>query len=59
MLRLLADPGIVRRRGTIEATLGNARALIDVAEGQGVARLVRDHVGGIPIRNDREASRRY
>lgn len=29
--RLLADPGIIRHRGKIEATIGNARAYLDLA----------------------------
>ncbi|MFN3937921.1 MAG: DNA-3-methyladenine glycosylase I [Gemmobacter sp.] len=32
--RLLADPGIVRHRGKIEATIGNARALLRLEERQ-------------------------
>lgn len=31
--RLLGDPGIVRHRGKIEATVGNARALLAMQEG--------------------------
>ena len=33
--RLLADPGIVRHRGKIEATIGNARAYLRIAEREG------------------------
>ena len=31
--RLLADPGIVRHRGKIEATIGNARRYLELVEG--------------------------
>ncbi|MGZ4693203.1 MAG: DNA-3-methyladenine glycosylase I [Acidimicrobiales bacterium] len=30
--RLLADPGIIRHRGKIEATIGNARAYLELAD---------------------------
>ncbi len=30
--RLLADPGIIRHRGKIDATIGNARAYLDLVE---------------------------
>ena len=33
--RLLADAGIVRHRGKIEATIANARATLDVQDGEG------------------------
>lgn len=33
--RLLADPGIVRHRGKIEATIGNARCACEIAEQEG------------------------
>ncbi len=48
--RLLADAGIVRHRGKIEATIANARAVRDMqAEGEPLAALVWQHepqVGG-------------
>lgn len=34
--RLLADPGIIRHRGKIEATLANARAARDLREASGI-----------------------
>ncbi|MES1239652.1 MAG: DNA-3-methyladenine glycosylase I, partial [Chloroflexota bacterium] len=50
--RLLADPGIVRQRAKIEATIANARAIL-VLEASGVSFV--DHmwsfVGGRPIDN--------
>jgi DNA-3-methyladenine glycosylase I len=36
--RLLADAGIVRHRGKIEATVGNARALLDLCRREGTFR---------------------
>ncbi|HEX2111822.1 MAG TPA: DNA-3-methyladenine glycosylase I [Gaiellaceae bacterium] len=33
--RLLADPGIVRHRGKIEATLNNARRAVELVDGEG------------------------
>jgi DNA-3-methyladenine glycosylase I len=39
--RLLADPGIVRHRGKIEAAIGNARATVVLLEAEGVGALDR------------------
>ena len=49
--RCLADPGIVRHRGKIEATIGNARALLDMGGPEAFAARIWDHVGGTPVRN--------
>jgi DNA-3-methyladenine glycosylase I len=49
--RLLADPGIVRHRGKIEATIGNAGAYLEIAEGQGFDRFLWRHVDGVPLQN--------
>ncbi len=49
--RLLADPGIVRHRGKIEATIGNARAWQGIERAGGFASFLWDHVGGAPIQN--------
>ena len=49
--RLLADPGIVRHRGKIEAAIGNARAFIGIEERQGFAEFLWRFVDGEPIRN--------
>ena len=49
--RLLADPGIVRHRGKIEATIGNARAFLKIEEREGFSRFLWDRVGGAPIQN--------
>jgi DNA-3-methyladenine glycosylase I len=47
--RLLADPGIIRHRGKIEATISNAIAWQRIEAGQGFDRYLWDHVGGSPI----------
>ena len=49
--RLLSDPGIVRHRGKIEATIGNARAWQRIEAEQGFDRYLWDHVDGSPIQN--------
>ncbi len=49
--RLLADPGIVRHRGKIEATIGNAKAWITLEDQGGFDRFVWDYVGGTPLVN--------
>ncbi|WP_238365051.1 DNA-3-methyladenine glycosylase I [Mesobacterium pallidum] len=49
--RLLGDPGIIRHRGKIEATIGNARAWIALEEAGGFDRFLWDYVGGAPLQN--------
>jgi DNA-3-methyladenine glycosylase I len=51
VLRLLADPGIVRHRGKIEATIRNARAYETLEAGPGFAAYLWDFVGGAPLQN--------
>ena len=51
--RLLDDPGIVRHRGKIEATIGNARAFIAIEEKTGFADFVWRYVDGTPLQTDR------
>ena len=46
--RLLADPGIVRHRGKIEATIGNARAYLGIAD---FSAYLWDFVDGAPVQN--------
>ncbi len=51
--RLLADPGIIRSRAKIGATIGNARAYLAMqAEGEDFAEFVWAFTGGKTIRND-------
>ncbi|MEM7596450.1 MAG: DNA-3-methyladenine glycosylase I [Pseudomonadota bacterium] len=49
--RCLGDPGIIRHRGKIEATIGNARAWQVLEAQQGFDRYLWDYVGGAPIQN--------
>lgn len=51
--RLMADPGIIRARAKIEATIGNARAYLAMAEkGEDFAEFAWSFVDGRPIVND-------
>lgn len=47
--RLLQDEGIVRHRGKIEATIGNAQAYLRIEAEQGFAKFCWDYVGGVPL----------
>lgn len=49
--RLLADPGIIRHRGKIEATITNARAWQRIEAGQGFDRFLWTYVDGVPVQN--------
>lgn len=50
--RLLSDVGIVRSRAKIEATIGNARAYLDMqSRGEDFAPFLWEFVGGAPIQN--------
>ena len=56
--RLMADPGIVRNRLKIEASLRNARAFLEVREEHGsFADFVWPFVGGEPLVNRRRSPR--
>lgn len=50
--RLLADPGIVRHRGKLEAAIKNARAWQAIEAEGGFDAYLWDFVGGAPIQND-------
>jgi DNA-3-methyladenine glycosylase I len=51
--RLLKNPGIVRSRAKIEATIGGARVYLAMAEGgEDFSAFVWGLAGGTPIRND-------
>ena len=53
--RLLADPGIVRSRAKIAATIGNARAYLAMAEaGEDFSTFVWAMAGGTTIQNTRQ-----
>jgi DNA-3-methyladenine glycosylase I len=51
ILRLLADPGIIRHRGKIAATIGNAQAWLRVEQDQGFSHWLWSYTGGLPIQN--------
>ncbi|KXU33220.1 DNA-3-methyladenine glycosylase [Sphingobium sp. 22B] len=51
--RLMGDPGIIRARAKIEATIAGARIFCDMRErGEDFSAYVWNFVGGEPIRND-------
>lgn len=51
--KLLTDEGIIRHRGKIEATIGNAGAYLDIMEkGPGFANYLWQFVDGKPIQNN-------
>jgi DNA-3-methyladenine glycosylase I len=51
-LRLLADPGIIRSRAKIQATIGGARAFLEMQNaGQDFSRWAWEMAGGQPIQN--------
>ncbi|OIP87479.1 MAG: DNA-3-methyladenine glycosylase [Rhodobacterales bacterium CG2_30_65_12] len=49
--RLLANPGIIRHRGKIEATIGNAKAFLDLGGAVAFSEKVWGYVDGKPIIN--------
>lgn len=51
VIRLLADPGIVRHRGKIEATIAGARAWLRIEQREGFSPFLWGFVGGNPIVN--------
>lgn len=52
VLRLLGDEGIIRHRGKIEATIGNAQAYLDMGGADAFSDRMWSYVGGAPIVND-------
>jgi len=49
--RLVGDARIVRHRGKIEATIGNARAWAEIEAREGFDRFLWNYVDGTPIQN--------
>ena len=49
--RCLADPGIVRHRGKIEAAIGNAQGWERIEAREGFSHFLWSRVGGAPIQN--------
>ncbi len=47
--RLLQDPGIVRHRGKIAATITNARAYLDLGGADAFSEMIWGYVGGAPL----------
>ncbi|MDA5092558.1 DNA-3-methyladenine glycosylase I [Aliiroseovarius sp. KMU-50] len=47
--RLLSDPGIIRHRGKIEATVTNAQAYLDLGGSEAFAKMMWDYVDGAPL----------
>lgn len=47
--RLLANPGIVRHRGKIDATIGNARAYLELGGAEAFSHRVWGYVDGKPL----------
>ena len=54
VLRCLADPGIIRHRGKIEATIGNARAYLEIEAREGFDQWLWRYTDGAPIQNSWE-----
>ncbi|MGJ8628811.1 MAG: DNA-3-methyladenine glycosylase I [Sulfitobacter sp.] len=49
--RLLANPGIIRHRGKIEATINNARAWQKIEAREGFDTFMWQYVEGVPLQN--------
>ena len=48
----MADAGIIRHRGKINAAIGNAKAFLEIQKEYGsFDRFIWDYVGGVPIIN--------
>jgi DNA-3-methyladenine glycosylase I len=50
--RLMADPGIVRNRAKVDASIGNAIAYLEIEAKQGFAPYLWGFIDGKPIQND-------
>lgn len=50
--RLLQNPGIIRHRGKVEATLSNARVWQEIESGEGFAHYLWSYVDHTPIQNE-------
>ncbi|MBX3446380.1 MAG: DNA-3-methyladenine glycosylase I [Parvibaculaceae bacterium] len=50
--KLLQNPGIIRHRGKIEATIGNAKAWLEMKEsGESFSEFLWSFSGGVPVQN--------
>ena len=54
--RLLGNPGIIRHRGKIEATIGNARAWQGIERAEGFDRFLWKYVDFAPLQTQRESN---
>ena len=54
---LLQDPGIIRHRGKIEATIALAKLTLDLRDKQGLSNYLWDFVDGAPLQNERRSMR--
>ena len=55
LAKLLADPGIIRHRGKIEASVSNAKAYLAIVEREGsFAKFLWSFVGGKPLKKVRK-----
>ncbi len=52
VMRLLADPGIIRHRGKIEATIRNARAWQQIEAREGFDAFLWRYFDGVPLQNN-------
>jgi DNA-3-methyladenine glycosylase I len=56
LAKLLADPGIIRHRGKIEASVSNAKAYLAIVEREGsFSKFLWSFVGGKPLKQVRKA----
>ncbi|WP_438992175.1 DNA-3-methyladenine glycosylase I [Lentibacter sp.] len=53
--RLLANAGIIRHQGKIEATITNAQAYLEIEAAEGFATHCWSYVGGAPLQNQWES----
>ena len=51
VVRLLADPGIIRHRGKIEATINNARVYQEINATEGFDQFLWKYFDGFPLQN--------
>jgi DNA-3-methyladenine glycosylase I len=52
VMRLLENPGIIRHRGKIEATIGNAKAYQKIHSNEGFDNFLWGYVDGQPLQNN-------
>lgn len=53
---LMADPGIIRNKLKIEATISNAKAFLDLQDQQSPSSFFWSYVDGIPVQNTHKTS---